>query len=145
MRSISSRALPPRFTLTVALPLQWDTKNRQDRELAAKLATAEQMRAEREEATRAHVAEARAMLQEWHSNGERLQRYDASILPLAAQRTQAALSAYRGGSGPLTAVLDARRNDIDMRMERLRLEMDTARLWAQLNFLVPASHAATTP
>jgi len=132
-------------SLTVALPLQWDTKNRQDRELAAKLATAEQMRAEREEATRAHVAEARAMLQEWHSNGERLQRYDASILPLAAQRTQAALSAYRGGSGPLTAVLDARRNDIDMRMERLRLEMDTARLWAQLNFLVPASHAATTP
>jgi outer membrane protein TolC len=132
-------------SLNVAIPLQWDAKNRQDRELAAKLAIAEQMQAEREEATRAHVAEARAMLQEWQADRERVQRYDDSILPLATERTRAALSAYRGNAGPLGAVLEARRNDIDMRMERLRIEMDTARLWAQLNFLVPAPHAATAP
>jgi len=127
-------------SINVSVPLPWDRKNRQDRELAAKLAMAERMRAEREEATRTHVAETLAMLQEWRSNRERLVRYDTSLVPLAAERTQAAIATYRGGAGPLSAVLEARRSEIDMRMERLRLEMDTARLWAQLNFLIPSTH-----
>jgi len=127
-------------SINLSIPLQWDPKNRQDRELAAKLSFVEQMRAEREEATRAHVAEALGMLQEWRSDRERLTRYDASLLPLAAERTRASLAAYRGASGTLTAVLEARRGEIDTRMERLRLEMEAARLWAQLNYLVSAGH-----
>jgi outer membrane protein TolC len=129
-------------SVNLSIPLQWDQKNRQDRELGAKLAVVEQMRAEREEATRAHVAEALAMLQEWHSDRDRLTRYDGSLIPLAGERTRAAIAAYRGATGLLTAVLDARRAEIDTRMERLRLEMDAARLWAQLNYLVPAGHDA---
>ncbi|MEO8120147.1 MAG: TolC family protein, partial [Rhodoferax sp.] len=125
-------------SLNLSIPLQWDQKSRQNRELAARLATVEQMRAEREEGTRMHVAETLAMLQEWRSNRERLVRYDASLLPLATERTRAAITAYRGATGPLTAVLEARRGEIDMRMERLRLEMDTARLWAQINYLIPS-------
>lgn len=130
-------------SLNMSIPLQWDQKSRQNRELAAKLATVEQMRAEREEGTRMHVAETQAMLQEWRSNRERLGRYDASLLPLATERTRAAIAAYRGATGPLTAVLEARRGEIDMRMERLRLEMDTARLWAQINYLIPFGQGAT--
>ncbi len=125
-------------SVNLSVPLQWDQKNRQDREVTAKMALVEQVRAEREEATRAHVAEALAMLQEWHSDRERLSRYDASLLPLATERTRASIAAYRGASGSLTAVLEARRGEIDTRIERLRLEMDAARLWAQLNYLVPA-------
>ena len=130
-------------SVNVSIPLQWDQKNRQDREVAAKLATVEQMRAQREEETRMHVAEALAMLQEWRSDRERLARYDSSLLPLATERTRAAIAGYRGGGSPLTAVLEARRSEIDTRMERVRLEMDAARLWAQLNYLVPAGHGAT--
>ena len=129
-------------SINLSIPLQWDPKNRQDRELAAKLSVVEQLRAEREEATRAHVAEALAMLQEWRSDRERLTRYDSSLLPLATERTRASLAAYRGASGSLTAVLEARRGEIDTRMERLRLEMDAARLWARLNYLVPIGHDA---
>jgi len=129
-------------SLGVSVPLQWDQKNRQDRELAAKLAAVEQMRAQREEDTRMHVAEARVMLQQWRSSRERLRRYDDELLPLAVDRIRAALAAYRGAAGPLAAVLDARRAEIDTRMERLRLEMEAARLWAQLNYLVPAGHGA---
>ena len=129
-------------SVNLSVPLQWDRKNRQDRELAAKLATVEQVRAEREEATRAHVGEALAMLQEWRSDRDRLTRYDASLLPLATERTRASIAAYRGGGGPLSAVLEARRVEIDSRMERLRLEMGAARLWAQLNYLVPVRHDA---
>jgi len=134
-------------SLSVSIPLQWDQKNRQDRELAAKLALTEQMRAQREEAVREHVAEVRAMLQEWQSNRERVTRYDTSLIPLAVERTRAAIAGYRGGMGTLTSVLEARRNEIDTRMERLRLEMDIARLWAQLSYLIPADHepAASRP
>ncbi len=125
-------------SLNLTIPLQLDRANRQQREFAAKLATVEQLRAEREEATRMHIAEARAMLQEWRNTRERLRRYDESLAPLAAQRTQAALAAYRGGSGmsPLTSVLDARRAEIDTAIERMRLETQAARLWAQLEYLV---------
>lgn len=121
----------------VSIPLQWDQKNRQDRELGAKLAVVEQLRAQREEQTRMHVAEVRTLLQQWRSDRDRVVRYDEELLPLAADRTRAALAAYRGGTASLSAVLDARRGEIDTRMERLRLQMSTARLWAQLNYLIP--------
>ncbi|NKF15172.1 TolC family protein, partial [Rhizobium phaseoli] len=107
----------------LSVPLQWDQANRQDRELASKLAMVERMRAEREEATRSHVSEAMAMLQEWQSDRDRLGRYDNSLIPLAAERTRAAIAAYRGSAAPLYGVLEARRNEIDVRMERIRLEM----------------------
>lgn len=128
------------ISVNFSIPLQWDRKNRQDRELAAKLATAEQMRAQREEVSREHVAEAQTLLQEWQSNRERLTRYDGSLIPLAADRTRAAIAGYRGGTVNLSAVLDARRAEIETRLERLRLDLETARLWAQLNYLIPASH-----
>ena len=127
-------------SVNLSVPLQWDRQNRQDRELAAKLATVEQMRAEREESTRGHVGEALAMLQEWRSDRDRLTRYDTSLLPLASERTRASIAAYRGGGGPLGAVLEARRVEIDTRLERLRLEMDAARLWAKLEYIVPVDH-----
>jgi outer membrane protein TolC len=127
-------------SLNVSIPLQWDQKHRQDQELAAKLALVQKMRAEREEETRMHVAEALTMLQQWRSDRERLARYEASLLPLAADRIDAALAAYRGGTGSLTSELEARRTQLDTRLEGLRLEQETARLWAQLNYLVPAGH-----
>ncbi len=130
-------------SVNVSIPLQWNQRNRQDREVAARLAGVERWRAEREEATRMHVAEVLAMLQEWRSDRDRLGRYDATLLPLAAERTRAALAAYRGASGTLGAVLEARRAEIDTRIERLRLEMDAARLWAQLNYLVPADRGTS--
>jgi len=131
-------------SINLSVPLQWDRQNRQDRELAAKLSGIGEARARREEAQRAHEAEVRAMLQEWRSHEDRLSRYDASLLPLAAQRSEAALASYRASTGPLTAVLEARRSEVDVRMERLRIEMDRARIWAQLNYLLP-SHDGAQP
>jgi outer membrane protein TolC len=136
-------------SINVAVPLQWDAANRQDREVGAKNAVVEQMRAQREEATREHAAETRTWLQQWKNGRERLAHYDATLLPLATERTRAAIAAYRGG-GPLMAVLDARRNEIEQRSERLRIEMDTAATWAQLQYLIPDAHermprTTTTP
>jgi outer membrane protein TolC len=128
-------------SIGISVPLQWDRKNRQDRELAAKLALVEQTKAERDEMLRDHVAETRFLIVEWESGKERLSRYQREALPLAGERSQAVLAAYRGGKATLAEVLAARRNETETRMQALQLELDTARLWAQLNFLFPASAA----
>lgn len=133
------------ISLNVSIPLQWDQANRQNRELSAKLALADQLRAQREEATREHVAEVRTWLQQWQSDRERLTYYETSLIPLASERTRAALAAYRGGGGTLSAVLEARRIEIDTRLEQIRLEMEAASLWAQIEYLIPAEHWATMP
>jgi outer membrane protein TolC len=136
------------ISIGVSIPLQWDRKNRQDREVAAKLAIADQAEAQREEALRAHISEVRAQIQEWENGRERRARYERELLPLARERTQAALGAYRGGKTSLAEVLSARRNEIEVRTQALQLEMETARLWAQINFMFPdetaSRHANTT-
>lgn len=126
----------------VSLPLQWDRKQRQDRELSAKLAMAEQAKAERDEMLREHVAATRAMIADWENGRERAARYQRELLPLAGQRTQAVLAAYGGGKASLADLLAARRNETELRLQALQLRMDTARLWAQLNFLFPGDGVA---
>ena len=136
------------LSVNLSMPLQWDQKSRQDRDVAAKLGLVEQARLEREEATRGVFAEALMMLQEWRSDQSRLTRYTTTLLPLAAERTRASIAAYRGGNGPLKAVLESRLGEIDTRLEQLRLEMNAARLWAQLNYFVPVdpvTPSATRP
>lgn len=123
----------------VSIPLQWDQKNRQDRELSSKLAMVEQVKAEREDALRMRVAETRNMINEWENGRERQARYERELIPLANDRTLAAIGAYRGGKASLTDVLLARRNEIDVRIQALQLATDTARLWAQINFLFPVN------
>ncbi|HEX2566869.1 MAG TPA: TolC family protein [Burkholderiales bacterium] len=122
----------------VSVPFPWDRANRQDREVAAKLALAEQARAQREEMLRAHVAEVRAMVDEWQNGRERLARYAKDIVPLADERTRAALAGYQGGKASLSDLLAARRSETEVRMQALQLELETARLWAQLNYLTPS-------
>jgi outer membrane protein TolC len=128
----------------VSIPLQWDQKDRQNRELASKLAMVEQAKAEREEMLRTHVGEIQAMVLEWENGRERLARYTRELVPLAGERTRAALAGYQGGKAAITDLLLARRAEIEARMKALQLEMEVARLWAQLNFLLPdgaAEHA----
>jgi Outer membrane efflux protein len=86
---------------------------------------------------RAHAAELRGMLAEWRSGRERLARYAKDLLPLAAERSKAALAAYQGAKTGISDLLLARRNETDMRMQAVQLEMETARVWAQLNYLIP--------
>ena len=67
------------MSLNVSKPIQWRESRRQGREVAARLATAERARAQREEETRAHLAEAMALLQSWQANRARLDRYAQTL------------------------------------------------------------------
>lgn len=129
-------------SIEVSIPIQWDQKNRQDRELYSKLAMVEQATADRDEALRQHVAETRAMISEWQNNRERIRRFELTLLPLASQRIEAELASYRGGKASLLDLLAARRSEIELRIQLLQLQNDTARLWEQLNFLTSANYDA---
>jgi outer membrane protein TolC len=119
----------------VRMPLPWDTGNRQDREVRAKLALADQAAAMRDEALREHVAEVQNLMHEFDSNRGRLARYEREIVPLATARAEAALAAFRGARASANEVVAARRAELEARLQYLQLESETARLWAQLNFL----------
>lgn len=131
------------ISIGLSVPLQWDRKNRQNRELSAKLSMAEQAKAEREEMVRAHAAEIRTMVIEWQSDRARHTRDEHELLPLMHERTAATLAAYRGGKSTLTDVLAARRAELDTQLQVLQLQADVARLWAQLNFLIPTDSGET--
>ena len=124
-------------SVNVSMPLQWNQARPPGPGPAGEARRVEALRLEREEALRAYVIEARTMIQTWRSLRERSARYASAQLPLAAERTRAALAAYRGGSGPLAAVLQAREGELATRLEQLRIETDAARLWAQLAYLMP--------
>ncbi|WP_374582361.1 TolC family protein [Pseudoduganella sp.] len=128
---------PGMVSFGLSVPLQWDRARRQERELGARLAAADQALAERDEALRAHVAEVRAQLAEWQAGRERIARYEKEVLPLAAQRTAAQLAAYRGGKAALADVLAARRAESEMQLQALQLQREHARAWARLNYIQP--------
>jgi outer membrane protein TolC len=127
------------ISLNVSVPVPWNRSHLQDRELAARLAQRDQAQAEREDARRALAAEAQAAWRQWSIQRARLARYDASLTPLAERRTEAALAAYRAAAAPLSTVLEARRGEIETKLDRLNVELEAARLWVQLNYLTAAA------
>jgi outer membrane protein TolC len=128
---------PGMLSFGLSVPLQWDRARRQDRELSARLASADQAQAERDEALREHVAEVRSQLAAWQAGRERIGRFENEVLPLAGARVDAALAAYRGGKAGLGEVFAAQRALGEQRLQALQLERDNARIWAQLTYILP--------
>ena len=120
-----------------SIDLPWSPGTRQDREYAAKLKELDAARAMREDTRRMRSAEVESMRVEWESARAQAERIRTDLLPLAVQRREAALAAYRGGTGPLTAVLDARRAELDAELALVNQQLALAKAWAYLNFVVP--------
>jgi cobalt-zinc-cadmium efflux system outer membrane protein len=114
--------------------LPYFTKNRQDRGLAAA-----------REQSRASEDRKRDLLRELHAEvsqdyvdrrhfEERLADFDASIVPDAQHRVEAARSAYQAGRGSFDAVLLARRGLLDVQLQRLALAVQSARAQVRLDY-----------
>ena len=110
---------------------------RQQPAVASRLAAAEQVRSQAEDARRAHLAEVRVLLADWNANVTRVARIEAQQVPLAQEQVKATLAAYAGGRGELAPVLEARRADVDTRLSLLQARTEAARAWARLSFLLP--------
>jgi cobalt-zinc-cadmium efflux system outer membrane protein len=114
--------------------LPYFTKNRQDRGLAAA-----------REQSRASEDRKRDLLRELHAEvgqdyvdrrhfEERVADFDASIVPDAQHRVEAARGAYQAGRGSFDAVLLARRGLLDVQLQRLALAVQSARAQVRLDY-----------
>ena len=117
----------------IGLPLF--TKNRQDPLVSAKHAELRRIESERADEVRLHTAELRKMITEWELLGEQLGQYEKELLPLARERSRAALASYRAGRGDLRLALDAYEVEIDSVIEHAELQNERGRAWAFLRYL----------
>ena len=118
---------------SIGLPL-W-TRTRQDRGVAARRAERDAVVAEHEDARRLQVEAVRRALAQWHGLKRQVERKEQQALPLAHDRAQVALAAYRGG-GPLQPWLDARRDALELHIEHARHLGELGRVWAALAYLL---------
>jgi outer membrane protein TolC len=120
---------------SVDLPLA--AERRQDRDVAASLAQVDRARALREEARRAYEAQVRTLAVDWEAWNRRVERFEKVLIPLAQERAGAALAAYRGGKGELTAVIEARKAEAETRLGLHNALLERGRAWAGLSYLTP--------
>ena len=120
----------------VSLPLF--TRNRQDRDISAKQAERDAVESAHEDARRAQRETVARDAAAWQGWGRQIARDRTALLPLARDRSQVALAAYRGG-GTLQPWLDARRDEIALRLSYADALAARARAWAALAYLLPES------
>lgn len=125
------------ISFDVRVPLPLFTAQRQDPIVASKRAAVAQIQAEREDALRMHTADLRKLLATWSNAGERAHRYENDLLPLADDRADAALAAYRGGRGDLQTTLAAFDSAIEQRIAYTELLDTLGQSWAALHFAFP--------
>jgi len=123
----------------VGLPLF--PKNRQNPMIAEKLATVRAQEAMRDAEVRMHTAEVQSTLAEWRRGRERLQHYSSDLVPLAHDRSRAALASYSAGRGDLRGAIDALTQEIETQLNYVQLEGSVARAWVFLHLL----HDSRTP
>jgi outer membrane protein TolC len=130
----------PAFSNMVSVQVSIDLPIFQSRRkypaIASKAAQVEQARDLKEDAIRSHLAEARAALTDWDAARDRAKHYDDVLLPLARERVKTLLAAYRGGRSELAPVLEARRVELDLKVQRLQLVAEQATAYAQLLYFV---------
>lgn len=119
-------------SVSVSVDLPFFAKNRQDRKLAAALGerrAAESTLAE----TRARLAsEMSSEYARWTDLTRRIALYDAQILDQSKGRAQAALLAYQSDAGDFSDVMRAWIDDLNIRIEYIRLEVERAQSYAVL-------------
>ena len=124
---------------TVDLPLF--ARNRQNPVIDARGADVRRAQAERDAELRMHQAEFEQILVSWETTGEQLRFIDAERLPLARERTRAAVAAYRGSQGDIGAAIDSFEDEVDLLMERANLQAERGMAWSYLRYLdIAAQH-----
>lgn len=125
------------FEIGIGLPLF--TRNRQDRGVAAREADYQGALASQEDLRRQEIARVRAGVARWQGLKRQVALYRDSLLPLAHDRSQTMLAAYRAG-GPLQPWLDARRDDLEAQLVYAQQLGALAQAWVALAYLLPTEN-----
>ncbi|CAM5220109.1 Cobalt-zinc-cadmium resistance protein CzcC [Castellaniella defragrans] len=120
----------------VKIPLPVSRQNRQDQDVAEKAALGNQARFALREAEREVVANIQALAASLENGRARVAQLKETLLPAATQQLGLATAAYKGGTGALGSVFDARRSLLEAQLQVVDLEREVARTWAQLEYQV---------
>jgi outer membrane protein, heavy metal efflux system len=121
-------------SVQVGIELPLFTANRQDRRLASRLAAKEKHEQQHENHRRMLMAELDTTYANWQTLSERVQRFEREVLPQASRRVEAALAGYRSGRNDLASAIEARRGELELRVQHLMLEVELARTRVQLDY-----------
>jgi outer membrane protein TolC len=120
------------ISVAVTTELPFFRKNRQDRALAAALKDRSASEFYKEELRRRLVSELEAAYARWHDLDRRVVLYDTSILGLSADHAQAALLAYQADAGDFADVMLGYIDELNTRLDHLRLRIERAQSYAVL-------------
>lgn len=119
----------------IGLPLF--ARNRQDRGVAAREADYQAALATREDLRRQEIAKLRADIARWNGLKRQVALHESALLPLAHDRSQTALAAYRAG-GDVQSWLKAERDELDVHLSHAEHLGELGRAWAALAYLLPS-------
>jgi outer membrane protein TolC len=122
-------------SVEVSVPLPIARAARQDREIAARAALVEQARQRLEDVRRRLRSDFESMRIEFHALRDRQRQLESMLLNAQRQRVDGMLAGYRSGQQSLADVLEARRAELDSRLQVLDIEREAAQTWARLTHL----------
>jgi len=125
---------PDMVSFGVSIPLPLAPAQRQDRETASRLALFDKAQATLADITRIATAQYRALESDARRLADRVQRYQASVVVAAQQRTAAAVAGYRSNQLGLMTVFEARHAELEAQRKLLSLQRELAKAQAQLAF-----------
>ncbi|MBW9249027.1 MAG: TolC family protein, partial [Acidithiobacillus ferriphilus] len=119
--------------------------DRQDQDVAAAQAKAQQAQYRYDDQHLALAQQARAAFARYESYKIQLQRMDRQLLPTARNAFSATLAAYSAGRAGLDAVLRTQKDVLDYALTRLQYRRDLALSAAELDFLATQGEGEIQP
>lgn len=123
------------ISLTVSVDLPFFQENRQGRRLSAALSERRAARESRSELERLMQSRLAREYARWQDLSRRLEIYDERILSLSRDHAQAALVAYQSDATDFADVMRGYINDLNTRLDYIRLQTDRAKSYAVLSNL----------
>ena len=119
-------------SLSVSVDLPFFRSNRQDKSVGAALSQRRAADQSREELLRRLNSQLESEYVRWQDLGRRLALYEKSILGVSADNASAALAAYQSDTGDFADVMRGYVDDLDTRLEYIRLQVERAQSYAML-------------
>ncbi|NOX68131.1 MAG: TolC family protein [Gammaproteobacteria bacterium] len=119
-------------SLSVTFDLPFFRRNRQDRTLRAALSEKRAAVQTREEVLRRLNSQLDAEYARWKDLGRRLDLYDRVIISVSADNAIAALAAYQSEAGDFADVMRGYVDDLNTRLDYVRLQVERAQSFAML-------------
>jgi outer membrane protein TolC len=119
-------------SLSVSFDLPFFRSDRQDKSVGAALSQRRAADQSREEQLRRLASQLESEFIRWQDLGKRLDLYDEQILSVSAASAEAALAAYQSDTGDFADAMRGYVDDLNTRLEYIRLQVERAQSYALL-------------